>query len=443
MNKAGDLAPDVSTDVAPDVSTDVTADLIAKQRDYDIIVLGATGFTGRRAARELINQYSSSYRIGLAARNKQRLEALADQLGLPAKDCFTVDTTDAERVREVVGLTRLIVSTAGPYALYGESVIAACAQLGTHYTDITGEVDFIARMSERYADKAQASGARLVSFCGFDSVPAEIAVHKLAQRFGPEDQLIIQSYYTTKGGLNGGTIATMLNKLASGGDNQHIGPDVLVAAGKYNEVAGKITAENESTTPELPTLVQPKGAQFFGFVGRIQRWSTPFIMSGVNARVVYRSMSHQQFLGSYAFKRFGYSEQSSLGRWYAPGSFIMTTLLLLTLTTLGPFAWFRSLLSNFVPSPGEGPSEESIEQGFMQLNVFAESSSGQKEHLQCAFSGDPSNKATVFFLVQSSILLLKQLEAKSLAPAGFHTPYTAFGEALEQQLISNGYEIHI
>ena len=78
-------------------------------------------------------------------------------------------------------------------------------------------------------------------------------------------------------------------------------------------------------------------------------------MSGVNARVVYRSMSHQQFLGSYAFKRFGYSEQSSLGRWYAPGSFIMTTLLLLTLTTLGPFAWFRSLLSNFVPSPGEGP----------------------------------------------------------------------------------------
>jgi short subunit dehydrogenase-like uncharacterized protein len=79
----------------------------------------------------------------------------------------------------------------------------------------------------------------------------------------------------------------------------------------------------------------------------------------------------------------------------------------------------------------------------MQLNVFAESSSGQKEHLQCAFSGDPSNKATVFFLVQSSILLLKELEAKSLAPAGFHTPYTAFGEALEQQLISNGYEIHI
>lgn len=442
MNKAADVTADVTPDMTTQVGPDLRAEPIAKQREYDIIILGATGFTGRRAARELMNQYSSSYRIGLAARNRERLEVLADQLGLPTKDCFTVDTTDAERVREVVGLTRLIVSTAGPYALYGESVIAACAQLGTHYTDITGEVDFIARMSERYADNAKVSGARLVSFCGFDSVPAEVAVHKLAQRFGPEDQLIIQSYYTTKGGLNGGTIATMLNKLASGGDNQRIGPDVLVAAGRYNEVRGNITSENKGTTPELPTLVQPKGAQFFGFVGRIQRWSTPFIMSGVNARVVYRSMSHQQFLGSYAFKRFGYSEQSSLGRWHAPGSFIMTSLLLLTLTTLGPFAWFRSLLSNFVPSPGEGPSEESIEQGFMKLNVFAESSSGQKEQLQCAFSGDPSNKATVFFLVQSSILLLKQLEAKSLAPAGFHTPYTAFGEALEQQLINNGYEIH-
>ena len=117
----------------------------------------------------------------------------------------------------------------------------------------------------------------------------------------------------------------------------------------------------------------------------------------------------------------------------------MTTLLLITLTTLGPFAWFRSLLSNFVPSPGEGPSEESIEQGFMQLNVFAESSSGQKEQLQCTFSGDPSNKATVFFLVQSSILLLKQLEAKSLAPAGFHTPYTAFGKAYKGEI--DGQEV--
>ena len=335
------------------------------------------------------------------------------------------------------------MSTAGPYSLYGESVIAACAQQGTHYTDITGEVDFIARMSECYAEEATASGARLVSFCGFDSVPAEVAVHKVAQRFGPEDQLIIQSYYTTKGGLNGGTIATMLNKLASGRDNQSIRPDILVDADKYNEIACKITAEKQSNVTNLPTLVQPKGAKFFGFIRSIQRWSTPFIMSGVNARVVYCSMSHQQFLGSYAFNRFGYSEQSSLGRWYNPGSFILTTLLLFTLTTLGPFAWFRSLLTSFIPSPGEGPSAESIEQGFMQLNVFAKSSSGQKEQLQCYFSGDPSNKATVFFLVQSSILLLKQLEAKSLAPAGFHTPYTAFGKALEQQLVNNGYEIRV
>ena len=123
------------------------ASMTEQQRSYDIIVVGATGFTGRRAAREFINQYASTYRIGLAARNKQRLESLATELGLATKDCFTVDTTDAERVKEVVGLTRLIVSTAGPYALFGESVIAACAQLGTHYTDITGEVDFIARMA--------------------------------------------------------------------------------------------------------------------------------------------------------------------------------------------------------------------------------------------------------------------------------------------------------
>ena len=421
----------------------VAASMTEQQRSYDIIVVGATGFTGRRAARELINQYASTYRIGLAARNKQRLESLAAELGLTTKDCFTVDTADAERVKEVVGLTRLIVSTAGPYALYGEPVIAACAHLGTHYTDITGEVDFIARMSERYAEQARASGARLVSFCGFDSVPAEVAVHKLAQRFGPEEELTIQSYYTTKGGLNGGTIATMLNKLASGGDNQRVGADVLVAASRYNEITKKKTAEAQNNTPKPPALIQPKGAQFFGFVRRIKRWSAPFIMSGVNARVVYRSVSDTQKAGSYSFKRFGYSEQSSLGRWYAPLSFITTSILLLSLASLGPFAWFRRILSRVVPAPGQGPSEESIEQGFMRLHVFAKSSSGQKEELQCFFSGDPSNKATVFFLVQSSILLLQELDAKSLAPAGFHTPYTAFGDALEHQLTSHGYEISI
>ena len=370
------------------------ASMTEQQRSYDIIVVGATGFTGRRAARELINQYASTYRIGLAARNKQRLESLATELGLATKDCFTVDTTDAERVKEVVGLTRLIVSTAGPYALFGESVIAACAQLGTHYTDITGEVDFIARMSERYAEQARASDARLVSFCGFDSVPAEVAVHKLAQRFGPEEELTIQSYYTTKGGLNGGTIATMLNKLASGGDNQRVGADVLVAAGKYAESEGKV--EEKNNNPKPPTLIQPKGARFFGFVRRIQRWSTPFIMSGVNARVVYRSVSDLQQAGNYSFKYFGYSEQSSLGRWYAPISFITTSIMLLCLASLGPFAWFRRTLSYVVPAPGQGPSEKSIEQGFMRLHVFAKSNSGQKEELQCFFSGDPSNKATVF-----------------------------------------------
>ena len=419
-------------------AVDKKSNIAEKQRDYDIIVIGATGFTGRRTAHELINNYSFTYRIGLAARNKKSLEALATGIGLPTKDCFTVDTSDAKRVREVAKRTRLIVSTAGPYALYGESVIAACAQLGTHYTDITGEVDFVARMSERYAEDARASGARLVSFCGFDSIPAEVAVHKLAQRFGPEEELTIQSYYTTKGGLNGGTIATMLNKLASGGDNQSISPDVLVAAS-----TNRTGEEVKYNAPKLPNLIQPKRAKFFGFVRRIQRWSTPFIMSGVNARVVYRSVSDIQQAGNYSFKYFGYSEQSSLGQWYAPISFITMSIMLLCLASLGPYAWFRCILSRLLPTPGQGPSEKSIEQGFMRLHVFAESSSGQKEKLQCFFSGDPSNKATVFFLVQSSILLLKELEAKSLAPAGFHTPYTAFGEALERQLTGHGYEISI
>ena len=413
------------------------------KRPYDFLVIGATGFTGRRTARVLLEECPDPARVALAARNQERLLALAKEVGVEEKNCFQLDTTDVARVQQIIPTSRMVVSTAGPYSLYGEAVLAACAASGTHYTDITGEVDFIAEMAQKYGKEAQSSGARLVSFCGFDSVPAEVAVHTLAKRFsqGNEsdesgggkngdkgDELSIQSYYQTRGGLNGGTIATMLNKLATSGNKQKVQPDALIP---------------ESQRAHGPKLKAPKGAQFFGFVRRIARWSTPFIMSGVNARVVYRSVQQMHESKAYNFSSFGYSEQSSLGKWYAPWSFLLTTKLLLSLAILGPFAWFRKLLSWFVPKPGQGPSEESIESGFFRMRVFAENTSGQKEEISCFFAGDPSNKATVFFLVHSSVLLLELEQLNQLASPGFHTPYTAFGDHLAQRLEQKGYQIDI
>ena len=413
------------------------------KRPYDFLVIGATGFTGRRTARVLLEECPDPARVALAARNQERLLALAKEVGVEEKNCFQLDTTDVARVQQIIPTSRMVVSTAGPYSLYGEAVLAACAAFGTHYTDITGEVDFIAEMAQKYGKQAQSSGARLVSFCGFDSVPAEVAVHTLAKRFsqGNEsdesgggkngdkgDELSIQSYYQTRGGLNGGTIATMLNKLATSGNKQKVQPDALIP---------------ESQRAHGPKLKAPKSAQFFGFVRRIARWSTPFIMSGVNARVVYRSVQQMHESKAYNFSSFGYSEQSSLGKWYAPWSFLLTTKLLLSLAILGPFAWFRKLLSWFVPKPGQGPSEESIESGFFRMRVFAENTSGQKEEISCFFAGDPSNKATVFFLVHSSVLLLELEQLNQLASPGFHTPYTAFGDHLAQRLEQKGYQIDI
>lgn len=413
------------------------------KRPYDFLIIGATGFTGRRTTRVLLEECPNPARVALAARNQERLLALAKEVGVDEKNCFQLDTTDVARVQQIIPTSRMVVSTAGPYSLYGEAVLAACAASGTHYTDITGEVDFIAEMAQKYGKEAQSSGARLVSFCGFDSVPAEVAVHTLAKRFsqGNEsdesgggkngdkgDELSIQSYYQTRGGLNGGTIATMLNKLATSGNKQKVQPDALIP---------------ESQRAHGPKLKAPKGAQFFGFVRRIARWSTPFIMSGVNARVVYRSVQQMHESKAYNFSSFGYSEQSSLGKWYAPWSFLLTTKLLLSLAILGPFAWFRKLLSWFVPKPGQGPSEESIESGFFRMRVFAENTSGQKEEISCFFAGDPSNKATVFFLVHSSVLLLELEQLNQLAEPGFHTPYTAFGDHLAQRLEQKGYQIGI
>jgi short subunit dehydrogenase-like uncharacterized protein len=397
-----------------------------RKRAYDYLIIGATGFTGRRTSRVLLEQCADRNRVALTARNSKRLTSLAKDLGVDEQHCYQLDTTDIEQVKHVIPMARMVVSTAGPYSLYGEAVLATCAATGTHYTDITGEVDFIAEMAQKYRDQAQSSGARLVSFCGFDSVPAEVAVHTLAQRFSKGDELSIQSYYQTRGGLNGGTIATMLNKLAKSDRKQKVQPDALIPPDQ--RAAG-------------PRLKAPKGAQFFGFVRRISRWSTPFIMSGVNARVVYRSVHHRHATGDYDFSSFGYSEQSSLGRWYAPWSFLLTTKLLLALAIYGPFVWFRSLLRVFVPKPGQGPSEASIESGYFRMQVFAENTKGQTEKISCFFAGDPSNKATVFFLVHCSVLLLELEDLNQLAGPGFHTPYTAFGDHLKLRLEEKGYQI--
>ncbi len=394
------------------------------KKPFDIIVLGATGFTGRRAAQYLKDHAPKDLRWGIAARSNEKLAELAYKLEISAEHCFVVNSLNKNETDSLVLKTRIIVTTVGPYSLYGESIIASCAEHGTHYLDITGEVGFIKQMANKYGEIAKKNKSILIPFSGFDSVPAEVLVYLLSKKFNPEDEVYIKAHYSLKGGLNGGTIATMMNKFETG---------------EY-KLMGNPRLAMDSDDQEL---AEAKDRNFIGFDSTIKRWSTPFIMSSINSKVVYRTADLMRTMGKPYFRRIAYSEHASLGKWYNPLPFLSILFVLVLIQSLGPYAWFRKLLLKFAPAPGEGPSEESIENGYFKVQAFAESISGQKEKITCSFSGDPSNKATIFFLCESALLLASQIDSVTNPPTcyGFLTPASAFGYLLSDRLQANGYVI--
>lgn len=392
-------------------------------KPFDIILIGATGFTGKRAAHYLKDKTPVNLKWGIAARNNNKLDRIADELSVTDDRRFIVDTTNTEQVESVVKQARIIITTVGPFSLYGEEVIAACSKFGTHYLDITGEVGFIKQMKDKYESQAHKSGAQLIPFSGFDSVPADIAAFLLSKEFDQPKKLSIKAYYSISGGFNGGTIATMLNKFETGEYKKMNDPRLLL--------------DNSGQK-----IHPPEQAKYFGFDTKISRWSAPFIMGSINSKVVYKSASLRFESGDPYAESISYSEHSSLGRWYNPIPFLVVSTILLSFTLLGPQKWFRTFLKKIMPEPGEGPTEEQIENGYFKMMAFAKDSKGNEASLNMSYPGDPGNKSTVFFLCESA-LCLAESEDNITSRTGFLTPSVAFGQSLIDRLKARDLNIQI
>ncbi len=389
-------------------------------KPFDIILIGTTGFTGRRAARYL-KDHGNGLRVGLAARDSERLNILAAELGYNEDSVFVVNTLQKEQVDKVTSLSRIVISTAGPFSLYGEQVIASCVEHGTHYLDITGEVDFIHEMIEKYEETALQNKCKLIPFSGFDSVPADISAYLLSKKFESPKELNIKSYYRISGGFNGGTIASMMNKFESGDFKSMNNPRLIMHGSEQ-----QISSQSDSNA--------------LGFNTDIKRWTAPFIMGAINSKVVYRSASLFRTFGQPYAKAISYSEHSSFGKRFNPFSFIIVTILLITLKVLGPHSWFRTLIKKIAPNPGEGPSEKTIEEGFFKLKAIAKDQSGTAEHLTMSYSGDPGNKSTVFFLCESALALLDE-KYTVVDRYGFLTTTTALNNHFIERLIDKDLKI--
>jgi short subunit dehydrogenase-like uncharacterized protein len=395
--------------------------------DFDIIVYGATGFVGRRAVRYLANYAAkANLRWAIAGRNAAKLEQLAASAGnVPV---FIAEANDRAAIDAFTGRTRVVLAMAGPFSLYADTLVEACVQLGTHYADITGETPWIKTLIDRFHERAQASGTRIVPSCGFDSVPSDIGAFFLAravQRECGTDCTKMKAYFRASGGLNGGTLATMLLMFG----------DPKASAAMRNP--DLLTPPDHAGAARIPGGRDPTMALFDGDAGT---WVAPFVMGPINTRVVRRSAGLFALWNETYGERFSYQEYMSF-----PGPFgaaLATTVAAgaVMAQASASFAPARTFLEPFVPKPGTGPTESAIEGGWYRCELFARSADGRQLTATMRDSGDPGNAATVKFACEAALALALEGDALpgGAERGGLLTPATAIGEVLVRRLQEAG-----
>lgn len=400
--------------------------------DFDLVVFGATGFVGRILCGDLLNQVGVNHSVdsvkwAIAGRSEAKLEALISELGTKADGLphITADVTDEASLRELCAQTRVVISTVGPYALYGETLVKVCAETGTDYCDLTGEPQWIRRMIERYEAIAQGSGARIVHCCGFDSIPSDLGVYYLQQQaqeqLGEVCDRIKMRVKAVQGGVSGGTVASGINII------QEASTDADLRQELDNPYSLCPAMPEAAAHP--PTLVPVQYDPDF------EAWVSPFVMAAINTRIVLRS---NELLGYPYGKGFQYEEAvltgPKAGGWFAAQGLSVALGGLAVAMALPPTRW---LLGNtMIPKPGEGPSPESQEQGFYDLRFWGVTGSGESIEVKVVGDRDPGYGSTAKILGQAGLCLAEDF-AEGDKPGGFWTPTSMFGDVLIERLVKN------
>lgn len=405
-----------------------------QSRDFDVVLYGASGFTGKQTVEYFArNLKPGELRWAIAGRNRQKLEAARADIGGAAKEVeiLVADSSDQAAVDAMVSRTRVMLTTAGPYALYGTPIVDACVRFKTQYVDITGETPWVKDLITRFHNQAAADGTRIIPFCGFDSVPSDLGAFLVARYI--QNQLGVQcaevkAYFQLNGGLNGGTMATVFNLIEAGESERARDVFLLNPPGQHSE---QEIARNQD--PKIPQ-----------YNSDIAAWAGPFFMSQINTRVVRRSSAlYEQWQEPYG-PDFFYQEHMKfgglLGGVQAAGMSAGAAMFNAALQTP-----LRELMKPLLPKPGNGPSEKTMNEGWFLCDLVGVASDGRKVKGVIRDQGDPGNRATVKFLCESALSLAlnsDQLPGGSQR-GGILTPATALGEVLAERLRKAGMKIEV
>jgi len=374
---------------------------------FDLVVHGATGFTGRLVVEYLLQRYpaGSGLRWAMGGRSAAKLAAVRDALGAPADTPLVVtDSADPASLQALMAQARLVLTTVGPYQLYGSALVAACAASGVDYVDLCGEPAWMRQMIDAHEAQAKASGARIVFSCGFDSIPFDLGVLRLQTemraRFGHPASRVRGRVRKMKGTFSGGTAASLKATVAAAqGD-----PGVL-----------KLLRDPFALTPGFEGPRQPSGAKPM-LDEALGLWVAPFVMAAINTRNVHRS----NFLLQHAYgPDFVYDEMLVTGAG-DKGEALANAV-----------AADKSLGAEGGPQPGEGPSREEREAGFYDVLFLGEDAAGHTLRVGVTGDRDPGYGSTSKMITEAAVCLLQDaLET----PGGIWTPASAMGERLTRRL---------
>ena len=393
---------------------------------YDFIMFGATSFVGQILSEYMIPKYADQGNITWAAagRSMVKLEALRTSLGPQAEGLplIVVDAAVESTLKDMVSQTGVIISTVGPFSLYGELLVKVCAETGTDYCDLTGEPQWIREMISKYEETAKKSGARIIHSCGFDSIPSDLGVYYLQKQakaqFGEVCTHIKMGVKASKGGVSGGTIASLLNMVKE-----------LVAKPSLR----KVLANPYSLCPSDHAFsVRQRNNNRPVFDSDFNTWTTPFVMAGINTKIVHRTNA---LSGNEYGSDFRYDEAMLMKKGFkAPLLSVGITTAIASFMALATIKPTRMILEKFIlPKPGEGPSPEVQKKGFFDLRFIGKTPNGNKMNIKVTGDRDPGYGSTAKVLAETGILLAIGL-SKTDKPGGFWTPASAFGNSLIERL---------
>ena len=278
------------------------------KRTFDVVVWGATGFTGKWVAKHLFDHYpQSKLRWAIAGRNPEKMEEVREFIGDTRGKIkgLLADSNDEDSLKELVQSTKVIITTVGPYAYYGSKLVKVCAEAGTHYVDLTGEAPWMREMIDAHGEQAAASGARIVHTCGFDSIPSDMGVYyaqqQAQQKFGEYLKSIQYAVIKMKGGVSGGTVHSMLNMMK-----------LAMSDKKIRKLLLNPYSLNPDPGYRGPDKLDQRSAKYSK---EFNSWTAPFVMAAVNTRVVRRSNALLGFEWGRRFPIFGnHGYQEGAGR---------------------------------------------------------------------------------------------------------------------------------